>query len=128
MSVMLGMPGFRVLSVSEYVGELEQAVETTAEDGWCPACGVRARLHDRRPSWVRDLPAGGRPVTLVWVKRIWRCTEFSCPRQTWTETSPAIRPRAAWTERARREACRRVGREGHTVAGVAAEFGSAGRR
>jgi transposase len=123
MAVLLGMSGFRVLSVSEHAGELEQAVETTAEDGWCPTCGVRARLHDRRPSWVRDLPAGGRPVTLVWVKRIWRCTESRCAKQTWTETSTLIRPRAAWTERARREACRRVGEDGHTVAAVAAEFG-----
>jgi transposase len=122
-TVMLGMPGFRVLSVSEYAGELEQAVETTAEDGWCPTCGVRARLHDRRPAWVRDLPAGGRPVTLVWVKRVWRCVEPQCAKQSWTETSPTIRPRAAWTERARREACRRVGQDGHTVAAVAAEFG-----
>jgi hypothetical protein len=48
---------------------VEQAVETTAEEGWCPSCGVRARLHDRRPSRVRDLPVAGRPVTLVWVTR-----------------------------------------------------------
>jgi transposase len=122
-TVMLGIPGFQVLAVSEHAGELEQAVETTAEEGWCPACGVRAKLHDRRPTWVRDLPAGGRPVTLVWVKRVWRCTESQCPQRTWTETSAAIRPRAAWTERARREACRRVGEDGHTVAAVAAEFG-----
>ena len=58
--VMLGMPGFRVLAVSEYAGELEQAIETVAEGGWCPACGVRAKLHDRRPAWVRDLPVVGR--------------------------------------------------------------------
>ena len=122
-TVMLGLPGFRVLAVSEHAGELEQAVETTAEDGWCPECGVHARLHDRRPSWLRDLPAGGRPVTLVWVKRIWRCTEPRCPQQTWTETSEAIRARCVLTERARREACRRVGQDGHTVAAVAAEFG-----
>ncbi|MGO9158598.1 hypothetical protein [Mycobacterium sp.] len=33
-------------------------------------CGAQARLHDRRPTWVRDLPAGDRAVKLVWVKRI----------------------------------------------------------
>ena len=122
-TVMLGLPGFVVLAVSEYAGEVEQAVQTVAEEGWCPGCGVRARLHDRRPSWVRDLPAAGRPVTLVWVKRVWRCVEPRCAKRTWTETSEAIRPRAAWTERARREACRRVGELGQTVAAVAAEFG-----
>jgi transposase len=62
-------------------------------------------------------------VTLVWVKRVWRCIEPRCPKRTWTETSAAIRPRAAWTERARREVCRRVGELGLTVAAVAAEFG-----
>ena len=122
-TTLLGLAGFVVLAVSEHAGELEQAVQTTAVEGWCPGCGARARLHDRRPSWVRDLPAAGRPVTLVWVKRVWRCHESRCPKRTWTETSPGIRPRAAWTERARAEACRRVGELGQTVAAVAAEFG-----
>jgi transposase len=122
-TVMLGLSRFRVLAVSEHDGEVEQAVETTADEGWCPSCGVRARLHDRRPSWVRDLPAAGRPVTLVWVKRVWRCHEPRCVKRTWTETSDAIRPRCVLTERARREACRRVGEDGHTVASVAADFG-----
>jgi transposase-like protein len=62
-------------------------------------------------------------VTLVWIKRVWRCREPLCVKRTWTETSPVIRPRASWTERARAEACRRVGQDGHTVAAVAAEFG-----
>jgi transposase len=93
-TAVLGLPGFEVLAVSEYGGELEQAVQTTAEQGWCPGCGVQARLHDRRPSWVRDLPAAGRPVMLVWVKRVWRCMEPRCATRTWTERSPAIRPRA----------------------------------
>src|SRR5829696_8073085 len=120
---MLGLPGFVVLAVSEYAGELEQAVETVSVEEFCRGCGVRARLHDRRPSWIRDLPVAGRPVTLVWVKRVWRCIEPRCPRRTWTEITEAIRPRAAWTERSRREACRRVGELGQTVAAVAAEFG-----
>ena len=124
-TVMLGLDGFVLLAVSQRDGELEQAVETTAVVEFCRGCGVQARLHDRRPTWVRDLPAGGRPVTLVWVKRVWRCVEPACPVRTWSETSSVIRSRASLTERARREACRRVGQDGHSVAQVAAQFGVA---
>ena len=122
-TVMLGLDGFVLLAVSDHGGELEQAVETTTTQDFCRGCGAAARLHDRRPTWVRDLPAGGRPVTLVWVKRVWRCREPLCPVSTWTETSEAIRARACWTERARREACRRVGQDGHDVDQVATCFG-----
>ena len=120
---MLGLPGFVLLAVSEYDDQLEYAIETTERVTGCPECGVLARLHDRRRTDVRDLPAGGRPVTLVWIKRVWRCMEPDCPRRTWTETSEHIRPRASLTERARREACRRVGEDGDTVARVASQYG-----
>jgi transposase len=60
---------------------------------------------------VRDLPIGGRPVVLAW-----RCHEPACGVRTWTERTPAIRPRAVLTERARAEACRRVGKDAHAVA------------
>src|SRR6476469_9707798 len=119
-----GLDGFVLLAVSQQNGELEQAIETTSRQDFCGGCGVQARLHDRRPTWVRDLPAAGRPVTLVWVKRIWRCVEPRCPVVTWSEASPAIRPRASLTERARVEACRRVGQDGSSVAQVAADYGA----
>jgi len=122
-TVMLGLEGMAVLAVSERDGEMEYAIQSTASTGWCPVCGAAARLHGRRPTWVRDLPAGGRPVTLVWVKRIWRCTHPECEQQTWTETHPQIRARASWSERARKQACRRVGRDGHSVAAVARDVG-----
>jgi len=122
-TAMLGLDGFVLLAVSQQDGELEQAIETTATAEFCRGCGVQARLHDRRPTWVRDLPAAGRPVTLVWVKRVWRCGEPRCPVVTWSETSEEIRPRASLTERARVEACRRVGQDGHSVAQVAGDFG-----
>ena len=92
-TAMLRLPGFQVLAVSEYAGELEQAVQTTAAEEFCRGCGVRTRRYDRRPSWVRDLPAAGRPVTLVWVRRVWRCGEPRCATPTWTERSEQIRPR-----------------------------------
>jgi transposase len=122
-AAMLGLPGFVVLAVSDYEGELEQAIETTADLVGGPDCGAVAQLHNRRPCWVRDLPSGGRPVMLVWVKRVWRCPHVVCPKRTWTETSEAITPRASLTERARAEICRRVGEDGASVAAVAQEFG-----
>jgi transposase len=122
-AAMLGMPGFVVLAVSDHDGEMEQAIETTADLVGCPDCGAVAELHDRRPSWIRDLPAAGRPVTLVWIKRVWRCPHPRCGRRTWTETSEHIAPRATLTERARVEICRRVGEGGQSVAAVAREFG-----
>jgi transposase len=64
-------------------------------------------------------------VTLVWVKRVWRCRELACAARTWSVTSLTIRARASLTERARREASRRVGQDGHSVAQVASEFGVA---
>ena len=57
--------GFVLLAVSDYEGEIEYAIETTEAVVGCPDCGVLARLHDRRRTDVRDLPASGRPVTLV---------------------------------------------------------------
>jgi transposase len=122
-AAMLGLPGFVVLAVSDYEGELEQAIETTADLVGCLDCGAVAQLHNRRPCWVRDLPSGGRPVMLVWVTRVWRCPHVVCPKRTWTEISEAIRPRASLTERARAEICRRVGEDGASVAAVAREFG-----
>jgi transposase len=122
-SILLGLDGFEVTAAEVIDDEWRLDVQTTATPVGCSACGSQARLHARRTVRVRDLPIGGRPVVLAWRKRIWRCVEPACGVRTWTEQMVAIRPRAVLTERARAEACRRVGKDAHSVAAVARDLG-----
>jgi transposase len=120
---LLGLDGFQVLAAEVVGREWQLVVQTMASLVGCTSCGVRATLHGRRTVRVRDLPTGGRPVVLLWRKRIWRCAEPACSVRTWTEQAAAIRPRAVLTQRARAEACRRVGKDAHAVAAVARDLG-----
>ncbi len=120
---MLGLPDFEVSAAGEYGGELEVVVQTIEGTAGCARCGVPAVAHGRRPHWVRDIPSAGRPVVIVWHKRIWRCDEPLCATRTWSEQHPAIRAKAALTERARKWACRRVGRDGETIDAIRRELG-----
>jgi transposase len=122
-SRLLGLDGFEVLAAQVAAGEWQLEVQTTATVVGCQGCGMRAELHGRRTVRVRDLPIGGRPVVLAWRKRLWRCQEPACKVRTWTEQVAAIGPRAVLTERARAEACRRVGKDAHAVAAVARDLG-----
>src|SRR5512132_1874105 len=122
-SRLLGLDGFEVLAAEVVGGEWQLTVQTTATVVGCQGCGMRAELHGRRTVRVRDLPLGGRPVVLLWRKRLWRCREPACGVRTWTERAAAVRPRAVLTERARAEACRRVGKDAHAVAAVARDLG-----
>jgi transposase len=122
-SRLLGLNGFEVTAAEITGGEWQLTVQTTATLVGCTGCGVWAELHGRRTVRVRDLPIGGRPVVLAWHKRLWRCREPACKVRTWTERVAAIRPRAVLTERARAEACRRVGKDAHAVAAVARDLG-----
>jgi transposase len=122
-SRLLGLDGFEVLAAQVVAGEWQLEVQTRATMVGCQGCGVRAELHGRRRVRVRDLPIGGRPVVLAWRKRLWRCREPACGVRTWTERVAAIRPRAVLTQRARVEACRRVGKDAQAVAAVARDLG-----
>ena len=122
-TALLGMDGFVVSAQAEVEAELWLAVETATDVAGCEGCGTRAVGHGRRVVRVRDLPMGDRRVVLVWRKRLWRCPDPDCRVRTWSEETDAIAPRAVLTERARAEICRRVGRDGHSVAQVAREFG-----
>jgi transposase len=122
-SILLDLAGFEVLVAKLVGGEWQLGVQTTVMVVGCAGCGVAAEPHGRRTVRVRDLPIAGRPVVLCWRKRIWRCGEAACGWRTWTERVATIRPRAVLTERARAEACRRVGKDAHAVAAVARDLG-----
>jgi transposase len=122
-SRLLGLDGFQLVSAKLVGGEWQLAVQTTATVIGCGGCGMPATPHGRRTVQVRDLPISGRPVVLWWRKRLWRCGEPACAVRTWTEQAAAIRPRAVLTERARAEACRRVGKDAHAVAALARDLG-----
>jgi transposase len=124
-AALLGLDGFVVVATAEVGGELELLVETTADLVGCPRCGAVARAKDRRPTWVRDLPLGGRPVVLCWWKRVWSCPHPLCEVNTWTERHPAIAPRACLTERARQWAFEQVGGRDAAVSRIAAQLGVA---
>jgi transposase len=122
-SALLGLDGLELVSAELVDGEWQLVVQTPATMVSCAGCGVSAKPHGRRGVRVRDLPIGGRPVVLAWRKRLWRCREPACGVRTWTERTPAIGPRAVLTQRARAEACRRVGKDAHAVAAVARDLG-----
>ena len=122
-SRLLDLDGLEVVSAELVDDEWQLAVQTTVTVVGCAGCGVRATPHGRRVVRVRDLPVGGRPVVLWWRKRIWRCRESACSVRTWTERVIGIAPRAVLSERARAEACRRVGKDAHAVAAVARDLG-----
>src|SRR5690606_27220760 len=121
--MLFGIDGMRVRAQAEIVDEWWLKIETAPDVVGCTGCGTRAVGHGRRRVKVRDLPVFGRPVVLVWAKRLWRCPDPGCSAQPSTEQHPAIGPRQALTERARFEICRLVGADGGSVARAARSFG-----
>ena len=62
---LLGLPGFRVLAVTEHGDEVVVGIEVIRRAAGCPSCGVIARTKDRLRVIVRNLPAFDRGVPRV---------------------------------------------------------------
>jgi transposase len=120
---LLGLPGFRITAVTEDGDELLVGIETIRQAAGCPSCGVIARTKDRLRVVVRDLPAFGKRVRLVWSKRRFFCPEPDCPQKTWTEHSNELPDRHVLSARAGRECTRAVGEEARSVAALARWLG-----
>ena len=99
-------------------------IEQKAREGPCPECGVLAAVVKDRPVMrIKDLPRRVSSVQLWWRKRRLSCIELLCPRQTFTQTSAAVRPRGRVTERLREQVATAIASGNRAVSEVAAEYG-----
>ncbi|MGH9054013.1 MAG: ISL3 family transposase [Acidimicrobiia bacterium] len=136
MTVRLHLHRLRVVAVLEDMPErLVVAVEDARTVARCPHCGFKTQVvHDRRRVRVTDLTYGGRPTTLVWLRRRFCCEE--CGERFTEECHPEfVRNRVTWVTRrlARtlvrdvnrlsiRELSRRWGLPWHFIMGLVASW------
>ena len=116
--------GMHVLEVAQdESGRLVVTVETDADVGGCPSCGVVAVGHGRRVHEAADAPCFGAVTVIRWRKRIWRCTEPACPVVTFSEQHDLMAPRAKLTSRAIRWATDALAHDDTTVSALARHLG-----
>jgi len=126
-TLLFALPGFRVLDVTrEPDGSRRVLVESVAEDGGCPVCGVMSGvIKDRPTSRVKDLPHGPVPLR-VWVrKRRFACAEVLCERRSFTETSAQLPARARVTTRLKVKVAAAVTTTNRAMSEVASDHGIA---
>ena len=89
MTIRLHLRAVRVLEVVQDLPEsLVVAVIAVSNVIRCSACGHKTRrVHSTRKVKIADLAVSGRPTTLIWHRRRFRCTRCA---STTTETHPFI--------------------------------------
>lgn len=126
-TLLFALPEFRVLDVTlEPGGGRRVLVESVAEEGGCPACGVLSGLiKDRPTSRVKDLPHGPVPLLVFVRKRRFACAEVLCERRSFTETSLQLPARARVTTRLKVKVRDAVTTTNRAMSEVAKEHGIA---
>jgi len=123
--LLVGLPDVSVVGVEDVVGgPLRVHVQGRSPRPLCADCGGPAKVKDRPPVDLVDLPAFGRQTQLVWHKHRWVCSDDECTVGSWTAADPRIAwPRMAMTDRAGRWATEQVGRHARSVNEIAIELG-----
>jgi transposase len=121
---LFNLPDVHVLDVARDARDrLVVTVETDADIGGCPSCGVVAVGHGRRVHVAADAPCFGAVTVIRWRKRVWRCVEPACPVGTFSERHELIAPRARLTSRAVRWATDALAHDDTTVSALARHLG-----
>ncbi len=123
--VLLNIPGIPILDVGhdEERGRVEVTVETDADVGGCPACGVVAVGTDAGTTGRAEAPCFGQVSVIRWRKRIWRCAEPACPVVTFSEEHEMIAPPAKLSSRAIGWATDALAHDDTTVSALARHLG-----
>ena len=118
------VPRMDVLDVArDDRGRLLLTVETYQVVTGCPRCGLVATAHGRRVRRAHNAPCFAVSALVLWRKRVWRCTEPTCPVGTFSETHSLIAPRAKLTARAVGWATDALAHDDTTVAALARHLG-----
>ena len=127
-SLLLDLDGLVVESVQRTV-EGSRIVQIATAPEWvgvCPECGQKST---RSKGWVttrpRDVQVGPDRPLLVWRKRKWLCTNTSCDRKVFTESTPGVPSRARVTPRAKALLVEAVLDGDRSVSAVAGDYGCA---
>jgi transposase len=109
-----GLPGLLVTAVTQTddgwaVVDVLTAPERAGAARCCPDCGARAAVKETVTTTPRDAYLGDRQILLRWRKRRWECGNQDCERKTFTESVPAVPPRARLTARLRTRLGQAVG-------------------
>jgi transposase len=119
---LVGLKDVQVLHYKRTGPDVELLVEQVPGALRCPSCGGHAQVKDRPVVRYVDLPVYGVPMALAWKKHRLRCTNPSCPLNTWVLGDHRIAAKnCLLTTRAAKWATVQVG-GGRTVSEVANEL------
>ena len=131
-TALLGLPGLMVTAVTPTgdewtVVDVLTAPERAGAARCCPDCGARAAVKETVTTTPRDACPGDRQILLRWRKRRWECQNPDCERKTFTESLPAVPPRARLTSRLRARLGQAVGDDLLPAAAAARRYGVSDR-
>ncbi len=102
--VLVGLGEVDLVGVEELVGgRLRVTIRSRRPRPLCGGCGGRVWSKGDQSVGLVDLPAFGRPVRLLWLKRRWMCPDRGCGAGSFVEQDAGIGPeRGLLTSRAGR--------------------------
>jgi transposase len=127
-TVLLGIPGLVVTAVTPgedgcTIVDVATHPDLLGQHRRCPGCGKRAAIKEWVTTTPRDLPLGDRKILARWRKLRLKCGNTECPAGTFTESLPAVPPRARLSARLRTRIGAAIGDDLMPAATAARRYG-----